>query len=130
MPQQPTVEVWSSVSTMLAVYGIYAMFTIALFYMERRTHANLKAAPKPDHVYFRRVYSAVWVAIFVLMAGTVSYWIYVNVPRRGPVYVSGIIRNLREQNVKPQRAEDPPLVVQRIGASSPETKLYFSRAGE
>jgi len=126
MPNQGTLSGFEEAARIIAVYGIYALTVIAIYYMERRAHANLKDSQKQDHLYFRGVHLAV-IVLGVAMIGICTwYWISVN-PPTGPVFIRGSVVGLRDQKSPPRAEDDPPLVVEDIASNSPDVTFFTSR---
>jgi tetratricopeptide (TPR) repeat protein len=120
------VNTLTRVTEMLAAHGVYALTAIFIFWQQSRAVANLQKASPGDHGYFRSVHTSVVIATYGLMAISTVVWVYATFFYVQRTYVKGLVIDLMDQRVSPQKPDDPPEVVQQITPESPDVDLYSS----
>jgi hypothetical protein len=93
---------------------VYALTAIFIFWQQARAVANLQKASPSDHGYFRSVHTSVVIATYGLMAVSTVVWVYATFFYVQRTYVRGMVIDLMDQRVSPQKPDDPPEVVQQI----------------
>lgn len=115
----------SQATELLAAHGVYALTAIFIFYQQRRAYAALNSASSEDHPYFRKVYTSVVAATYVLMALSTGIWFYANFMYSQRSYIKGTIMGLSEQRTPPLSKTDKPEIIQAI-APAGDDELYTS----
>lgn len=111
---------------LLAAHGVYALTVIFIFWQQARAVVNLGNAAPADHGYFRKIHASVVIATYALMVVSTAVWIYANFFYVQRTYIKGVVVNLADQRVVPQKAGDPPELVQQITPESPDIDIYSS----
>jgi tetratricopeptide (TPR) repeat protein len=129
---QPQIDptTWTRLAELLKTYGPYALTVIFIFYMPWRSFQNLKTASQKDHDYFRKVHTSVVVTTYALIIASVFAWWYTNFSYGQKVYIRGVVSDLKEQPLVPQKPDDPPKVVQQIIPVSKDVEFYVRRKDE
>ncbi|HKW32503.1 MAG TPA: tetratricopeptide repeat protein [Candidatus Acidoferrum sp.] len=120
---ESTLNLISQASEILAAHGVYALTVIFIFYQQRRAYVALSGASPEDHPYFRKVYTSVVAATYVLMALSTGIWFYANFMYSQHSYIKGTIMGLSEQRTPPLSKADKPEIIQAI-ASAGDDELY------
>lgn len=120
---ESTLSLISQASEILAAHGVYALTVIFIFYQQRRAYLALNSASSEDHPYFRKIYTSVVAATYVLMALSTGIWFYANFMYSQHSYIKGTIMGLSEQRTPPLSKADKPEIIQAI-ASASDDELY------
>lgn len=115
----------SQATELLAAHGVYALTAIFIFYQQKRALVALNGASPEDHPYFRKIYTSVVAATYVLMALSTGIWFYANFMYSQHSYIKGTIMGLSEQRTPPLNKSDRPEVIQAI-APAGDDELYTS----
>lgn len=113
----------SQLTELLAAHGVYALTVIFIFYQQKRALVALNSASSEDHPYFRKVYTSVVAATYVLMALSTGIWFYANFVYQQHSFIKGTIMGLSEQRTPPLSKTDKPEVIQAI-APAGDDELY------
>jgi tetratricopeptide (TPR) repeat protein len=113
----------SQATELLAAHGVYALTAIFIFYQQRRAYVALNSASPEDHPYFRKIYTSVVAATYVLMALSTGIWFYANFVYQQHSFIKGTIMGLSEQRTPPLSKADKPEIIQAI-APAGDDELY------
>lgn len=113
----------SQATELLAAHGVYALTAIFIFYQQKRALVALNSASSEDHPYFRKIYTSVVAATYVLMALSTGIWFYANFVYQQHSFIKGTIMGLSEQRTPPLNKTDKPEVIQAI-APAGDDELY------
>ena len=102
----------SQATELLAAHGVYALTAIFIFYQQRRAYVALNRASPEDHPYFRKIYTSVVAATYVLMALSTGIWFYANFVYQQHSFIKGTIMGLSEQRTPPLSRVDKPEIIQ------------------
>jgi Tfp pilus assembly protein PilF len=117
----------SQATEILAAHGVYALTAIFIFYQQHRAYAALNKATTPeDHAFFRKVYTSVVAATYVLMVLSTAIWFYSNFVFSQDVYIKGTLMGLTEHRTPPANEKEKPEIIQSIMPAS-AVELYENR---
>jgi tetratricopeptide (TPR) repeat protein len=117
----------SQATDILAAHGVYALTAIFIFYQQHRAYTAMNKATAPeDHAFFRKVYTSVVAATYVLMVLSTTIWFYANFVFSQEVYIKGTVMGLTEHLTTPANEKEKPEIVQSIMPASP-VDLYENR---
>jgi len=110
------VDTLTQLSQLVANHGIYALFVIFLFYLERRAAKLLKGATNDkEKIFFQRKYSQVLVSVFVCGVLVAGVWIYATFYYRDKITIEGVLEGLRHEVSQPASIGEQR-IVDRIAA--------------
>jgi tetratricopeptide (TPR) repeat protein len=117
----------SQATDILAAHGVYALTAIFIFYQQHRAYTAMNKATAPeDHAFFRKVYTSVVAATYVLMVLSTAIWFYANFVFSREVYIKGTLMGLTENLTAPSSEKEKPEIVQSIMPAS-AVDLYENR---
>jgi hypothetical protein len=102
LAETPTTEILTKLTELFAVHGIYALVVFFLFYQQRRTLADAKAAAEGDRASLMKIYKGTIVATYVLIAIAIPIWVYATFIYRPKTVLWGDVANLTQMAGTPQ----------------------------
>src|SRR5260370_7596984 len=110
----------SQATEILAAHGVYALTAIFIFYQQHRAYAALNKATTPeDHAFFRKVYTSVVAATYVLMVLSTAIWFYSNFVFSKDVYIKGTFMGVTEHLPPPANHKENPEIIHSTTPASP-----------
>jgi tetratricopeptide (TPR) repeat protein len=104
----------SSLIPLASTYGVYAFAILFMFYMWRRSAADVKSATPERVEFFSRVHVVVVTATIALAAAATSIWFYATFKYRPVVIARGLITGLTLHSVSPPAPGGGPRVYQDV----------------
>src|SRR5258708_35994494 len=102
----------SQATEILAAHGVYALTAIFIFDQQHRAYAALNKATTPeDHAFFRKVYTSVVAATYVLMVFATAIWFHSNFFFSRHVYIKATLMVLTEHRTPPANANERPEIM-------------------
>lgn len=122
-------SVISQATELLTAHGVYALTVIFIFYQQRRAYLAMSRSSPKDHAYFRRVYTSVVAATYVLMVLSTGVWFYANFIYSQKAYIKGMLMGLTEHRTPPSNEKDQPEILQEIAPAS-DVELYVDKKSD
>jgi hypothetical protein len=123
--ETPSTDVLTKLTELLAAYGIYALVVFFLFYQQRRTLADLKAAAPENRASMMKIYKATVGATYVLVAIAVAIWIYATFFYQRNTVLWGDVANLTQMTGDPKTSADV-VVDQQVTPLQRGVKFYVN----
>ena len=117
----------SQLTKLLAAHGVYALTIIFIFYQQRRTYHDFKAANDTNRRFLQTVYKSSVAMTYLLAVLCTGVWIYATFVRLPPyVWVDGWVDDVKNAVAQPATPRDPPSVVQTIEPDSGSLNMFMS----
>jgi tetratricopeptide (TPR) repeat protein len=124
------VDLWTKIAKFLVTFGVYALFVIFLFYLERRAYHHLITAKQgdPERRFFLKIYSLVLTCVIVLAAIVTIIWIYSTFFFRPLATVEGTLTGVRQGGIRPAAAGSSSIAL-RVASPYGTGRFYMREKG-